>query len=83
MVGLSGFNQRIAGGTGVSAPGGVGKQPGFSSHCKGSDGIFRQDIADVHMAMFTVTSQTIPLIEGIADGFVGQRTSEHSRFVAD
>lgn len=54
-IGLSGFDQAVDRGTGLSPSGRVSEQPIAPSYCKGPDGILSQGIADVQLPVLAIT----------------------------
>ena len=62
----------VINGAGSRAIRGIGKQPVAASHGQGPNGILGSRIADVQQAVFTVSDQLWPLVQGITDGIMNQ-----------
>ena len=76
-VGLGRLDQAVDGGAGFCATRGIGKEPVPASHRKGSDGVFRQGVADIQSSIGKVTDEQFPLVEGVLDGLIGQAVPGH------
>ena len=71
------LDQAVGGGAGLRSTRGIGKEPVPASHRKGSDGVFRQGVADIQSSIGKVTDEQFPLVEGVLDGLIGQAVPGH------
>ena len=60
-VGLGRLDQAVDGGAGFCATRGIGKEPVPASDRKGTDGVFRQGVADIQSSIGKVTDEQFPL----------------------
>ena len=76
-IGLGRLDQAVGGGAGLRSTRGIGKEPVPASDRKGTDGVFRQGVADIQSSIGKVTDEQFPLVEGVLDGLIGQAVPGH------
>jgi hypothetical protein len=78
-AGATGQHQAIDHGTRPDSIDGIAEEPVFPSASEDSDIAFKKVIVDRHSAVFGVTPQIVPLVQGIGDGIAELAVGQNLR----